>query len=333
MPIRKPWRAGAAVLFATLSPSIAAACACGCGVFDVGGGSFMPQTMGSGFTAWLRYDFMDQNQNWEGDHKAPAADNQDKLIRTSFLTIGGQYTINSKWSVMAELPLYDRTFRSTDDGTIFGPAGSIYQAHINAPGDLQVMGFYTGLTSDRSTGLGLGLKQPTGVWHSPLGPLGGPEFDRDSLPGTGTTDAMIEGYHFGSFDKGQRFNWFVEAKYDIPFSAEAGYRPGNEFDAAVGVTYDLGRHGPFEHVAPMLQLINSARGHDTGPQADTLNSGYERLLISPGFEVRMKRVRLYADVELPIYQHTNAAPSLAIEQTSGQLVAPALVKVSLAYDF
>jgi len=36
---------------------------------------------------------------------------------------------------------------------------------------------------------------------------------------------------------------------------------------------------------------------------------------------------------LPIYQHTNAAPSVAIEGASGQLVAPALVKVSLAYDF
>ncbi|MGA2952884.1 MAG: hypothetical protein ABSD80_11695 [Caulobacteraceae bacterium] len=334
MPIIKHWRATAAGLSALLSPSIAAACACGCGVFDVGGGSFMPQTMGSGFTAWFRYDYMDQNQNWESDHSAPAADNDDKLIRTHFFTVGGQYTINGKWSVMAELPFYDRTFRTTDDdGSVFGHAGAIYQVHLNAPGDLQVMGMYTGFASDRSTGLGLGLKLPTGVWHSPVGPFGGDEFDRDSLPGTGTTDAMIQGYHLGSFDKAKRFNWFVQAKYDIPFSARAGYRPGNELDAAAGVTYDLGKKGVFDAIAPMLQLVNSYRIHDTGPQADELNSGYERLLISPGFEVRVKRVRLYADVELPIYQHTNAAPSVAIEGASGQLVAPTLVKVSLAYDF
>ena len=327
------WRVRAVALIAALAPSSTLACACGCGVFDVGGGAFMPESTGSGFTAWVRYSFMDQNQNWEGDHSAPASDNQDKEIRTSFFTIGGQYAINSKWSVSAELPFYDRTLRTTDDGTVFGPAGSIYQAHINAPGDLQLSAVYTGLASDMSTGIGFGLKLPTGVWHSPLGPLGGEEFDRDTLPGTGTTDATIEGYHFGSLDKAQRLNWFVQAKFDAPFASRAGYRPGDEVDAAVGVTYALGRVGPFDKVAPMLQLIDSYRAHDTGPQADTLNSGYERLLISPGVEVRIKRVRLSADVEIPVYQHVNAAPSLAIEQNSGQLVAPALVKVSMAYDF
>ncbi len=83
----------------------------------------------------------------------------------------------------------------------------------------------------------------------------------------------------------------------------------------------------------MLQLIQSYRAHDPGPQADTFNSGYERLLISPGVEVRIKRLRLSADVEIPIYQRVNSAPSLAIEQDSGQLVAPELIKVSMAYDF
>ncbi|HEY1415370.1 MAG TPA: hypothetical protein VGF42_05745 [Caulobacteraceae bacterium] len=325
------WRARAVVLIAVLAPSSALACACGCGVFDVGGGAFMPETPGSRFTAWVRYSFMDQNQNWAGDHSAPASDNLDKEIRTSFITVGGQYAINSKWSVSAELPFYDRTFRSTDDGTVFGPAGSIYRAHINAPGDLQVSVVYTGLASDLSTGIGFGLKLPTGVWHSPLGPLGGEEFDRDTLPGTGTTDAMIEGYHFGSLDKAQRLNWFIQAKFDAPFASRAGYRSGDEVDAAAGMTYEVGRLGPFEKVAPMLQLIDSYRAHDTGPHADTLNSGYERILISPGVEVRMKRLRLSADVELPIYQHVNAAP--AIEGNSGQLVAPVLIKVSMAYDF
>lgn len=327
------WRARAVVLIAALVPSSALACACGCGVFDVGGGAFMPETPGSRFTAWVRYSLMDQDQNWENGHSAPASDNLDKEIRTSFITIGGQYAVNSKWSVSAELPFYDRTYRSTDDGTVAGPAGSIYRAHINAPGDLQISAVYSGLASDMSTGIGFGLKLPTGVWHSPLGPLGGQEFDRDTLPGTGTTDAMIEGYHFGSFDKAQRFNWFVQAKFDAPFDSRAGYRPGDELDGAVGVTYELGRLGPFDKVAPMLQLIDSYRAHDRGPQADTFNSGYERLLISPGVEVRMKRLRLSADVEIPVFQHVNAAPSLAIEDNSGQLVAPALIKVSMAYDF
>jgi len=42
---------------------------------------------------------------------------------------------------------------------------------------------------------------------------------------------------------------------------------------------------------------------------------------------------VFADVELPIYQYTNAASSLAIEGTEGQLIASALWGVQVAYDF
>ena len=83
----------------------------------------------------------------------------------------------------------------------------------------------------------------------------------------------------------------------------------------------------------MLQLLNSYRNRDSGANADPLNSGYERLLIAPGVEVRLKKVRLYADVELPIYQHVNAAPPGIVDQPSGQLTAPVLFKVQLGYDF
>jgi hypothetical protein len=83
----------------------------------------------------------------------------------------------------------------------------------------------------------------------------------------------------------------------------------------------------------VLQLIDSYRVHDTGASADPLNSGYERALIAPGIDLRMGHVQLYADVEIPIYQHMNAAPAVAIEGTSGQLTASALYKVQMSYDF
>jgi hypothetical protein len=316
-----------------MAPAPVLACACGCGVFDVGEGTFMPATTGSGFTFWLRYSYMDQDQNWEGNSKAPAADNSDKEIRTSFFTVGGQYVISPKFTVMAELPIYDRDFTSTDDGTVAGPAGSLYHAHITAPGDLQLMGMYTGFSEDLSTGLGLGVKLPTGVWHSPNGPLGGAEFDRDTIPGTGSTDLMVGGYHFGKLGRGDKLSWFTQARYQFAVATQGGYRPGNELDSAVGVSYDLGKHGPFASVAPLLQVLNSYRAHDSGPNSDTLNSGYERVLLSPGVEFRLKKVRIYADVELPIYQHVNAAPSPVLEGTSGQLTAPALFKIQIAYDF
>jgi hypothetical protein len=79
--------------------------------------------------------------------------------------------------------------------------------------------------------------------------------------------------------------------------------------------------------------LNSYRDHDSGMNADYLNSGYERVLLAPGIEVSFNHLRVYADVALPIYQHTNAAQNLSIEGTSGQLTAPALFKIQTAYDF
>ena len=65
-----------------------------------------------------------------------------------------------------------------------------------------------------------------------------------------------------------------------------------------------------------------------------LNSGYQRLLIAPGARVQLSRkLSVYADVELPIAQYTNAASSVAIEGTAGQLVAPALFKMQINYGF
>ena len=183
-----------------------------------------------------------------------------------------------------------------------------------------------------STGVSVGVKLPTGDYTGPNGPLGGPEYDRDTLPGTGSTDLMLGGYHFGKITADNKLTYFVQARYQFAVSTRGGYRPGNEFDSAAGVTYNAGAFGPVSKVAPTLQLINSLREHDTGPASDPQNSGYERLLIAPGVEVHVKNVRVYADVELPIYQHVNAAPDPAFED-SGQLVAPALFKLQVSYDF
>lgn len=320
----------AAVAFA---PGVSLACACGCGVFDVGDGTFMPNNANSGLSVWFRYSYMDQNQNWEGDSKAPASDNQDKRILTSFYTAGAQYVINRNWTVMAELPVYDRALTTTDDGTVFGAAGSVYTGHLTAMGDLQLMATYTGLAKDLTTGLSFGVKLPTGDYTGPNGPLGGAEFDRDSLPGTGSTDLMFGGYHVGALNKSNTLSWFVQARYQVAVMTRNEYRPGNEFDGALGVAYDLGAFGVVKKVAPMIQVLESDRLHDTGANADPLNSGYERVLVAPGVEARINNVRIYADVALPIYQHTNSAPNLSIEGTSGQLTAKTLFKLQLAYDF
>jgi hypothetical protein len=293
----------------------------------------MPADSDTGLSVWFRYDYMNQSQNWEGSSKAPASDNADKEIRTNFFTPGAEYMIDRDWTVMAELPIYNRHLTTTDDGSVAGPAGSIYTGYLTSLGDLQVTGIYTGLSDDMSTGISFGMKFPTGDFSGPNGPLGGAEFDRDSLPGTGSTDLMIGGYHVGGLNADSTLAYFVQARYQFAVATQDQYRPGNELDAAVGLTYDFGDVGPFTKIAPLLQLIGSYREKDSLANADPINSGYTRLLIGPGVEARFEKFRLYADVEFPIYQFTNAASNLNIEGDSGQLVAPVLVKVQLSYDF
>ena len=326
-----PKIAGAALAAAALlTSSSALACACGCGVFDVGAASIMPNTSDSGLSVWFRFNTMDQNKNWENGSSAPASDNPDKRIQTDFYTIGGEYRITHKWTVMAELPIISRALTTTDDGTVFGAAGSVYTGHLTSLGDLQVTALYTGLSADMSTGIGFGLKLPTGDSTGPNGPLSGAEFDRDTLPGTGSTDAIFTAYHVGYLDSEGRLSWFSQARYQIAFATRDHYRPGNELDASLGASYDLGAAGPITKVAPVLSLINSLRAHDTGDNASSLNTGYERLLIAPGINLRAGKVRLYADIELPIYQHAN---SDVVPGASGQLVAAHLFNATLSYDF
>ncbi len=321
----------AAALFSAPVPAVA--CACGCGVFDVGSGTFMPSTAPSGFTAWLTYNFMNQDQNWEGSNAAPAADNTDKRIETDFITLGGEYSFNRDWTLSANLPLYDRAFTSTDNGTVAGQAGGLYSAHLFALGDLQVMATYSGFAPDQSSGLSFGLKLPTGLSASPAGPLGGAQFDRDTLPGTGSTDLLLGGYHLGYFDLAHRFGWFVQARYDLAFATRDGYRPGNELDAAGGVSDDLGQAGPFTDVSVFAQALDSWRLHDTGPNADPLNSGYERVLVGPGVSMTVRRVTFTGNLSIPVYQRTHAAASPSLEGTAGQLVAPDLLTLQASYAF
>ena len=323
----------AGLSFFALSPELAHACACGCGVFDVGDGTTMANETDSGFSLWGRYAFMNQNQNWEGNSKGPAADNGDKEIKTSFYTIGGSYMLNHSWSFMVELPTYQRALTTTDDGTVLGPAGAINTRNITALGDLQVMATYTGFKDGMNTGLTFGLKLPTGDYTGPNGPLGGAEFDRDSLPGTGSTDLIVGGYHADAVPNSDQMSWFVQARYEFAIDERNSYRPGNEFDAAAGLVYNFGRVGSFTKVAPLIQVIDSYRDRDSGANADPLNSGYERVLIAPGIQVRYNKVKLYADVALPVFQRTNHAANVNVSGTEGQLVAPALFKVQLGYDF
>ncbi len=296
------------ILLLSCSPGFAYACACGCGVFEVGTAAMLPTSEGG--LAWLEYDFMNQDINWSGGKVAPEANNPDRRLRSGFYTAGMQYMFSRDWGVMAEVPYTDRYFRTTDDNN-----NPVSFKH-DALGDIRLKGIYSGFSPDMSTGVDFGLKLPTGdhTFHG---------FDRDTDIGSGSTDLLLGAYHMGRLTANGKWDWFVNGQWDHAFLTQGQYRPGDELDAAAGIYFNAGSIAGYGAFSPLLQIVGSDRQRDSGANANPDNSGYTRLLISPGFEYDIKNLRLYGDVEFPLYQNVNG----------NQLVAPTLFKFIAGYSF
>ena len=296
-------------LLGSLLPGIALACSCGCGVFDIGTGSMFPAHAGG--MVFAEYDFMDQSRNWSGSSRAPADNNGDKDITTSFMTIGGQYLFNRSWGVTLEIPYWDRYFRTADEDT--GVVGSFTHGAL---GDIRIKGTYSGFSPDMSTGLTFGLKFPSG--DSTYA-----NFDPDTQIGSGSTDTLIGAYHLGTIGTSGKWDWFVEVQWQQPITHKDSYSPGTELDAVAGVHFSGWSFWSNGKVAPVLQLKGVYRDHDGGPLGDRENSGYTRLLLAPGAQLEVGKVSVYVDLGIPLFTHT----------TGNQLVAPLLWKLNVGYHF
>ncbi len=302
-----------------LAPSVGWACACGCGVFDVGTGLMLPQ--GAEGMAYVNYDYQDQHQNWHGTSPAPGGDNEDKEIRTHFVTAGYQQMFDRSWGFQVEVPYDDRYFKTTG-GPNSGPTPGQYleSADWATLGDIRVEGIYTGFSPDMSTGINFGFKLPTGsyTYNDAFG-----DVNRDSEIGTGSTDILLGSYHRGNLPGDAGFTWFAQALLDQPIITRNQYAPGTELDTAAGIYYK-GWLARSARITPLFQVIASERTSDHGAEsAHPVASGYQRIMVSPGVEVNMHPVSFYADVEVPLF----------LDFRGDQLVARWLLKSYLSYHF
>ena len=304
------FKSAIALLTATLMPSTGWACACGCDVFDVGTSSMFPNHTGG--MVFVNYDFQDQNQNWSGTSTAPRSDNSDREIKTSFTDVGLQYLFNSSWGIQVEVPYDFRSFTTKTD------AGKLATVQWNQFGDVRIQGLYTGFSPDLSAGVNLGVKLPTGDFKFD------PKIvDRDTQLGTGSTDILMGGFYRHHINLRAKLFWFVQTELDLPVLTQEHYRPGLELDSAVG-TYYGGWHVGNVGISPVAQVIVSERTSDGGgASAHPVASGFQRVLLSPGIEVDIHKLKFYADVEVPVYQNF----------TGNQVAAPVLIKATVAYAF
>ncbi len=274
------------------------ACGCGCNVFSVGNKWMMAAS--EGFKLSFQYSYMDQNKNWNGLNTAPAYLNEDREVRTSFYTFGFQYMPDREWGIMLEAPMWNRYFSTFDDG-------SLSSVNHLSFGDVRITGMYTGLSEDMSMAILLGVKLPTGSIDQSL-------FDRDTQIGTGTTDLLLGGYRMG---QEILWGWFAQVLWQHAINSKDGYKPGDSFDANIGFHYD-GFVSSLS-IVPILQVIGSFRGSDSGIESHPEDTGYQRLFIAPGFEFKFNyAVQLYADIRIPVL--TNV--------TGNQLIAPTLINAS-----
>jgi hypothetical protein len=328
-----------------LSTTDALACACGCSVFDVSGLDMMPQEQDHGGRIFFEYWSQDQTQNYVGSSKASAALNTDKEIKTQWYNAGFNYNFNRDWGIMVRVPVMANRALTTE--TDFQFPGQIQTFNSKTFGDVEVMGLYTGFFSDMSTGLIFGFKLPTGTYNA----LG---LDRDNQVGTGSTDLILGAFHRGLLSPDNHWQYFSQFMWRQPFAYKQAadpqgffdgnlgvvqtYHPGMQVDGAIGIVYNnfynvLG----FDKITPLGQMIVSHRDTDSGTGADPLNSGFDRVMLSPGIEftkvldeVNRYVFKFYIDVEVPVYYRATAANNAG---TEGQLVAPYLLKVTSSFNF
>ncbi|MBS0388066.1 MAG: hypothetical protein JSR15_06255 [Proteobacteria bacterium] len=299
-------RLGALLL---LFPGLSLACACGCGIFDVGTSSMYANHAGG--MVFAEFDYLDQSHNYSGTSSAPAADNEDKEIRSSFWTLGGQYQFNRSWGITVAVPYWHRSFLTTDEGS-----GDLVRSSHGSVGDIRIKASYTGFSADMSTGLTFGVKLANGDTS-----FAG--FDADTQIGSGSTDALIGAYHLGRLTSDARWSYFVEGQWDQPVSHKSNYRPGAEGVAVFGAYYEGWSTHQVLKFVPIVQLRAVYRRADGGADGMPDETGYSRILVSPGIEVSKGPVQVYADVALPLY--TNAR--------GNQLFANEMWKLNASYHF
>lgn len=300
----RAWPALAAALAVLVSaPSVFGCASCGC----MQGPGYTPgwesQGLAStdGFRFDFRYDLLNQNQLRSGSGTPAtwpiAPHEQEVYTKTQSLNMTFDYS-KGLWGVNVQVPYMERShatngfnYDGTDDGT----------SYKTGFGDMRLIGRYMGLLKNRSLGLQLGLKLPTGEFRQTFngGAIAGDPLDRGLQLGTGTTDLILGAFHFANIAKD--WNYFSQIAADLPLASREGYIPGNSFTANLAVRYHR-----FQRFVPQLQFNARFLCRDHGINASPDDSGGTTIYVSPGFTVNFtKNISSYVFFQLPIYQYLN----------------------------
>ncbi|MCG6550783.1 MAG: transporter [Candidatus Magnetominusculus sp. LBB02] len=294
------------------------ACSCGSCTLNTDWDNLLLSST-SGLKLDLRYDYLNQNQLRSGSSAiSPSAASQimnngnpqevEKYTKNNTLTLGADYTFNHDWGINVQIPYINRshsTLGMMSDGYTPGDGGGQYGSNTSNIGDIKLLGRYQGFTTEEcSLGVLFGIKLPTGRYtltgtstdDTAPGPV---PIDRGLQPGTGTTDIILGLYYTNNIS--QSLDYFAQITYQAAFNAKDQYRPGNAFNANLGL-----RYMDFHVVYPQVQFNFRYVSHDTGLNSDTVSTGGTTLYISPGVSVPIGQdISAYSFVQFPLYQYVN----------------------------
>jgi hypothetical protein len=292
--------ASLATLTLTSSASALACSSCGCTLNSDWTSQGISSGEGTRFD--IRFDYFKQsdyrtNTSSISRSKIPVgAEVQDTTINRN-LTLGLDHSFNQDWAINVQLPLFNRSHGTYGEDGAYPDSDALVTSSSKGIGDIRVTGRYQGFSADHSSGVTLGLKLPTGETDDTF--KDGSALDRGLQLGTGTTDLLLGGYHFGSINRD--WDYFAQGTIQIALNKHHDFRPGNGLNATAGVRY-MG----FESFIPQLQLNARIEKRESGAEADVANSGATLLYFSPGVTVPInKTVQAFGFVQVPIYQRVN----------------------------
>lgn len=302
--MKKLWTAAVALLALFTAGAHASCGSAFCTVntgWDVHGGLASP-----GSTLDLRYEAITQDQPRNGSTKVGVGQirRHHDEVSTKNRNLVGTYdtTFNADWGLSVSAPLVDRQHGHIHNHN----GGRIPEAwDFRALGDVRAVARYR-LASHESrehgetgaSGLLFGVKLPTGRIN--LRNAAGDLAERTLQPGTGTTDAIVGAYTARALPM-RDLSWFAQAQFQAAVNARDQYRPGRRLSVDGGLRYDLG-----DAWSLLLQANLLVRGRDAGRNAEPDDSGGTALFLSPGVAWSATRdLRVYAHLQLPLYQYVN----------------------------
>jgi hypothetical protein len=294
-------RALLAALLGAAAPAALACSSCGCTLSSdwlVQGGQY------SGLHADFRFDYFNQDDLRSGTGRVdrnsialPAErEVQQETINRNYNLFLDYAAQGSDWGFSAQVPYFNRYHTTVAEGDT-----EVSTSHTKSLGDVRVLARYRGLSDDKSVGVQLGVKLPTGSIHNNFisGPQQGEPLDRGLQPGTGTTDLLIGAYTFGAVSRD--WDWFGEAIVQQPLSSREDFKPGTGLNLTLGA-----RYMSFENVRPQVQVNVRTEGRESGGNADVANSGATLVYFSPGVNAKLgDSASLYGYFQVPIYQRVN----------------------------